>query len=103
MTRDEWIKQATNLAMDINPIEIKSHDTDESLKEWCISWQTAMNTLIVQASLEQEKLEKETLKDIRTEIENVKNNPLFDRISNDVIHEIVLEIIDRYLEDEVDE
>lgn len=52
MVREEWIKQATELIMDINPTEIKSHDTDESLKEWCLSWQTAMNMLIAQASLE---------------------------------------------------
>lgn len=50
-----------------------------------------------------EIIEKEPLKDIRTEIEDVKNNPLFDMVSNDVIHTIALEIIDRYLEDEVEE
>ena len=103
MTREEWIKQVTNLAMDVNPTEIKSHDTDESLKEWCISWQTTMIMLIVQSPLRQKELEKATLKDIRTEIENIKNNPLFDMISNDIIHEIALEIVDRYLEEEDEE
>lgn len=52
MTREEWMKQVTGLVMDINPAEIKSHDTDESLKDWCHAWQTAMNMLIIQAPLE---------------------------------------------------
>lgn len=47
-----------------------------------------------------EIIEKEPLKDIRTEIENVKNNLLFNMVSNNVIHEVVLEIIDKHLEKE---
>lgn len=52
MTREEWIKQATSLVMDINPAEIQSHIADDSLKDWCHAWQTAMNMLIIQAPLE---------------------------------------------------
>lgn len=42
----------------------------------------------------------ESEKDIRTEIENIKNDPLFNKVSNDVVLEVVLTIIDKYLEKE---
>ena len=50
-----------------------------------------------------EIIEKEPLKDIRTEIENVKNDPLFNKVSNNVVLEVVLTIIDKYLEKEEEE
>lgn len=49
---------------------------------------------------EVEIIEKESLKNIRAEVENVKNNPLFNMVSNEVIHEVILEIIDKHLEKE---
>ena len=36
------------------------------------------------------------LEQIRTEIEHVKDNPLFGMVSNDTMLEVVLEIIDKY-------
>ena len=35
-----------NMVKDINPEEIKSHDTEDSLKSWCGAWQREMNKLI---------------------------------------------------------
>lgn len=40
------------------------------------------------------------LEKIRAEIENVKNNPLFNMVSNNVIHEVILEIIEEHMESE---
>lgn len=42
----ELQNELSNLAADINPEEIKSHDTEESLEGWCGAWQRVMEKLI---------------------------------------------------------
>ena len=45
------------------------------------------------------KSEREKWESCRKEIVAVKDNPLFEMISRSTIHEIILEIIDRYIEE----
>ena len=40
------VKRLLDMVSDINPEEIKSHDTEDSLKGWCGAWQREMNKLI---------------------------------------------------------
>lgn len=42
----ETIQALLDMCEDINPEEIKSHDTEESLKGWCEAWKTEMKRLI---------------------------------------------------------
>ena len=42
----DLLQELQEMCADINPEEIKSHDTDESLKGWCGAWNRRMNKLI---------------------------------------------------------
>lgn len=42
----EKIQEILDMCKDVNPEEIKSHDTEESLKGWCGAWNRKMERLI---------------------------------------------------------
>ena len=50
----KFIEEMTGMIMDVNPSEIASHIENNSLREWCISWQAKAQTLIVTAPLKYE-------------------------------------------------
>ena len=42
----DLLKQLKDMCADINPEEIKAHDTDDSLEGWCGAWNRQMDKLI---------------------------------------------------------
>lgn len=52
MTDEEFLVEMLGMIRDVNPAEIQSHDTDESLKDWCRAWQHHTCLILCKAFLE---------------------------------------------------
>ena len=51
MTDEKFLIEMIGMICDVNVNEIKSHDTDDSLQQWCSAWQHAACVLLCKAFL----------------------------------------------------
>lgn len=45
-TVPDWIKWCSAMTQDVNPTEIMSHVNDDTLQQWCDTWQSAMTKML---------------------------------------------------------